>query len=137
LRRRVLLANWRGRSRSIALIGLGGLLAGTYAVACTNDRIVYRSGANFAAPPVSAAGFIGYYDNANRQTVCGSCHIDYQTRWSATKHGAAWTDLSPGMGSFAGSLDNMIAVEDVARGNSLVVASNYGLLRTAEKLMSF
>ena len=93
MRRRVSLAHWRGRSRSIALIGLGGLLAGAYAVGCANDRIVYRSGANFAAPPASAAGFIGYYDNANRQTVCGSCHIDYQTRWSATRHGAAWTDL--------------------------------------------
>src|SRR5471030_1574551 len=63
------------------------------AAACTTESIVYRSGTNFAAPSATAANFIGYYDVANKQTVCGSCHIDYQTRWSATKHSNAWADL--------------------------------------------
>lgn len=54
---------------------------------------MYRSGTNFAAPPTAAGGFIGYYDVANKQTVCGSCHVDFQTRWSGTKHAAAWADL--------------------------------------------
>ncbi len=52
--------------------------------------------------------------------------------WKTTDAGASWTDLSPGMGDFAGALDNLILAEDVARGNSLVVASNYGLLRTVD-----
>lgn len=52
--------------------------------------------------------------------------------WKTTDGGGAWSDLSPGMGNFAGSLDNMIAVEDVAKGNSLLVASNFGILRTVD-----
>jgi len=52
--------------------------------------------------------------------------------WKTTDGGMTWTSLSEGMGSFAGALDNMILAEDVARGNSLIVASNYGLLRTVD-----
>jgi len=52
--------------------------------------------------------------------------------WKTTDGGATWTDLSPGMGAFAGALDNLMVAEDVARGNSVIVASNYGLLRTVD-----
>jgi predicted CXXCH cytochrome family protein len=77
------------RSRRLLLfIGACAAMA-----ACATEKLVYRSGTNFAAPPSSAANFIGYYDVANKQTVCGSCHIDVQTRWSATKHAGAWADL--------------------------------------------
>jgi predicted CXXCH cytochrome family protein len=60
---------------------------------CVSDKIVYRSGTNFAAPAAAAAGFIGYYDVPNKQTVCGSCHVDYQRRWFDTKHASAWANL--------------------------------------------
>ncbi|MEO7085654.1 MAG: cytochrome c3 family protein [Gemmatimonadaceae bacterium] len=89
---------------------------------CTSESIVYRSGTNFAAPPSTAASFIGYYDNTNKQTVCGSCHIDYQTRWASTKHASAWADLQANAGA-AGycqachSVDNLgNAVTDTAVG---------------------
>ncbi len=52
--------------------------------------------------------------------------------WKTTDGGATWVDLSPGMGEYAGALDNVIIAEDVARGNSIVVASNYGLLRSTD-----
>lgn len=52
--------------------------------------------------------------------------------WKTADGGATWTDLSPAMGEFAGALDNLILAEDAARGNSLIVASNYGLLRTID-----
>jgi photosystem II stability/assembly factor-like uncharacterized protein len=52
--------------------------------------------------------------------------------WKTTDAGTSWTDLTHGLGDFAGALDNMMAVEDVARGGSLIVASNYGLLRTKD-----
>ena len=54
--------------------------------------------------------------------------------WKSTDAGLTWADLSSGMGAYAGALDNMMAVEDVAKGNSLVVASNYGLLRSVDGL---
>jgi len=78
---------WRSSSRLLALV-LCVVAAG-----CTTERLVYRSGTNFAAPSSAAANFIGYYDVANKQTVCGSCHVDFQTRWSKTKHASAWADL--------------------------------------------
>ena len=43
--------------------GLGRVLAiavWLVAAACTSEKIVYRSGTNFAAPPSTAANFIGY-----------------------------------------------------------------------------
>ena len=75
------------------------LSAGAMLAACTSEKIEYRSGTNFAAPVTAAASFIGYYDVANKQTVCGSCHIDYQTRWSQTKHASAWADLQQSGGA--------------------------------------
>lgn len=61
--------------------------------ACTSEKIVYRGGVNFASPPTAGASYIGYYDADAKQTVCGSCHVDFQTRWSQTKHSRAWADL--------------------------------------------
>ena len=75
------------------------LAACAVAAACTSDKIVYKSGVNFAVGPTAAASFIGYYDVTNKQTVCGSCHVDYQTRWSQTKHASAWADLQASGGS--------------------------------------
>ncbi len=69
------------------------------AAGCTTEKLVYRSGTNFAAPPSAGANFIGYYDVANKQTVCGSCHVDYQNRWSQTKHANAWADLQASGGA--------------------------------------
>jgi predicted CXXCH cytochrome family protein len=65
----------------------------------TTEKIVYRSGTNFDPPPAAAASFIGYYDVTAQQTVCGSCHVDYQTRWAATKHAKAWADLTANAGA--------------------------------------
>ena len=81
------------QSRTVSVWSRRLLIGACALSACTSEKIVYRSGTNFAAPPSAAANFIGYYDNANKQTVCGSCHVDYQTRWSATKHASAWADL--------------------------------------------
>ena len=80
--------SFKSHSARLTALSLCVLAAG-----CTSEKIVYRSGTNFAAPPSTAASFIGYYDVTNKQTVCGSCHIDYQTRWAKTKHAAAWADL--------------------------------------------
>lgn len=67
--------------------------------ACTSETVVYRDGANFAAPPTAAASFVGYSDPATKRTVCGSCHVDYQTRWATTKHASAWADLQASGGA--------------------------------------
>ncbi len=86
-------------------------------LACTTETVVYRDGTNFAAPPASAASFIGYYDAANKKTVCGSCHVDYQTRWQQTAHASAWTDLQASGGS-QGYCEACHSVND--RGNAVV-----------------
>jgi predicted CXXCH cytochrome family protein len=75
------------------------LAASAVAVTCTSEKIVYRSGTNFAPPPAAAANFIGFFDDANKQTVCGSCHVDFQTRWASTKHASAWSDLQASGGA--------------------------------------
>ncbi len=75
------------------------LLACVSTVSCTSEKVVYRDGVNLASPPAAAASFLGYSDAANKKTVCGSCHVDYQTRWSQTKHASAWKDLQASGGS--------------------------------------
>ncbi|WKZ29514.1 MAG: hypothetical protein QY323_02185 [Patescibacteria group bacterium] len=52
--------------------------------------------------------------------------------WKTTDGGATWVDLSPGMGEYAGALDSVLIAEDVARGNTVITASNYGLLRSTD-----
>jgi predicted CXXCH cytochrome family protein len=98
------------------------LCACAIAAACTSEKIQYRSGTSLATASTAAASFMGYYDVANKQTVCGSCHVDYQTRWSQTKHSNAWADLQAS-GSATGvcyachATDNLgNAVKDTAVG---------------------
>ncbi|HVZ47832.1 MAG TPA: cytochrome c3 family protein [Gemmatimonadaceae bacterium] len=81
------------RSSRIYLLGLAALGAAAFTAGCTSEKVVYKSGTDFAAPPAAAASFVGYYDETNKQTVCGSCHVDFQVRWASTKHASAWADL--------------------------------------------
>jgi predicted CXXCH cytochrome family protein len=67
---------------------------GTAALAGCSDDIVYRDRAPFNPPVAAAAGFLGYYDAAAKQTTCGNCHVDYQASWSTTKHASAHSVLN-------------------------------------------
>lgn len=91
------------------------IAAWALAAACTSEKVVYRSGTEFAAPAPTAANFIGYYDVANKQTVCGSCHVDAQTRWATTKHASAWDDLQKS-GSAAGYCEACHSVNNLGNG---------------------
>jgi predicted CXXCH cytochrome family protein len=73
---------------AIALIGTLSLGA------CGKDSIVYRDRAPFNPPADAAAGFLGYYDVASRQTTCGNCHADFQGSWSTTKHAHAYSAVT-------------------------------------------
>jgi predicted CXXCH cytochrome family protein len=84
--------------------------------ACTSEKVVYRDGANFAAPPANAASFLGYSDATTKRTVCGSCHIDYQTRWAQTKHASAWANLQAS-GAIAGYCEACHSVNNL--GNAI------------------
>lgn len=81
---------------------LGAVTAGGIA-ACVSDHIVYRN-QNFTQPPTAAANFVGYADEATKQTVCGNCHVDRQTQWAGTAHSHAWADLQ-NSGHAAGSCE--------------------------------
>jgi predicted CXXCH cytochrome family protein len=91
------------------------LIVWAVATACTSESIVYRSGTDFAAPAAAAANFLGYYDVANKLTVCGSCHADFQTRWVATKHASAWDDLQAS-GTAAGYCEACHTVNNLGNG---------------------
>lgn len=72
----------------LAVVGAGLLSAG-----CVKDNVTYRDVSSFAQPPAGAANFVGYSKEATRQTVCGNCHVDQQTRWVQTGHAHAWEAL--------------------------------------------
>jgi predicted CXXCH cytochrome family protein len=77
------------------------LLAALLLGGCAGDKIVYRDRQPFNDPPAAAAGFLGYYDAASKQTTCGNCHADYQGSWSQTAHSRAWSDLQAASGKAA------------------------------------
>lgn len=60
--------------------------------ACTSTDIVYRN-SQFPQPSAEAKNFVGYSQTDTKQTACGNCHVDQQTKWSGTKHSHAWADL--------------------------------------------
>ena len=116
------------RARVCSALGPLAVAACVFGTGCTSEKIVYRSGTNFAAPPSAAANFIGYYDDANKQTVCGSCHVDFQTRWSTTKHATAWADLQAS-GSATGVCESCHSVTNLGNGTA---ATNVGYTATKD-----
>jgi predicted CXXCH cytochrome family protein len=69
-------------------------LAAMALAGCSGDKIVYRDRLPFNQPPAAAAGFLGYYDAATKQTTCGNCHADFQGSWQTTAHASAWSTLN-------------------------------------------
>ncbi len=62
-------------------------------VSCVDEQIVYRDRELFEDPPVGAVGMLGYTDEESKLTVCGNCHIDFQSQWENTAHADAWNTL--------------------------------------------
>jgi len=76
------LIRWTSAAALVVLLG-----------ACTEHEIQYIEKPVFNPPPDAAAGFLGYYTPADKQTTCGNCHADFQASWVHTKHAIAWEDL--------------------------------------------
>lgn len=74
-----------GRIAAVAIVSLS--LSGC------GEEIVYRERAPFNPPLAAAAGFLGYYDAASKQTTCGNCHSGFQAEWQGTAHANAWATL--------------------------------------------
>ena len=73
---------------------MAALLTAISLVGCSGEKIAYRDREPFNTPPAAAAGFLGYYDAATKQTTCGNCHADFQGSWKATKHASAYTTVN-------------------------------------------
>ena len=85
------------RSTRLAITSLLAGVTGITMAGCSDD-VVYRDREPFNPPPAAAKGFLGYYDDAAKQTTCGNCHVDYQARWSGTHHARAYTTLNANAG---------------------------------------
>ena len=47
----------------------------------------------YEEPPEGAAGFLGYFDQAELLTTCGNCHVGFQGQWETSAHADAWAGL--------------------------------------------
>ena len=74
-------------------VGWVALLAGIAATGCVDEKIVEVPKDIFDPPDAAAAKMLGYSDQEAGLTVCGNCHVQAQTRWSATLHAEAWEGL--------------------------------------------
>ncbi len=73
---------------TVAALGL--MIVGT---ACTDEKIVFQDRELFNPPPDSIAGFLGYFDETEKVTTCGNCHVGVQASWENTAHADAWATL--------------------------------------------
>jgi predicted CXXCH cytochrome family protein len=114
------------RVRKLAVIGRWPVVGATIAVllgalgSCVNDKIVYRN-VQFPQPAAAAKSFVGYSQSDTKQTTCGNCHIDQQTKWSGTRHSHAWADLKAS-GKQTGDCEACHSVND--KGNAATDAAS-------------
>lgn len=70
------------------------LIALVVVLGCTDTNTVFRDRPPFNTPPDSLSGFLGYYNDSTKQTTCGNCHVDHQTKWKGTGHADAYASLT-------------------------------------------
>jgi predicted CXXCH cytochrome family protein len=80
---------------SLRLLALG--LMPLLAVACTDEKIVYRE--PFNPPPDAEAGFVGYFTTSDKSTTCGNCHVDHENKWVGTAHADAYASVANSSGA--------------------------------------
>lgn len=73
---------------------LAASMATVLVLACSSDEIVYRDREPFNPPAEEALGFLGYYNDNERQTTCGNCHVGQQNDWVTTRHADAYATLA-------------------------------------------
>jgi predicted CXXCH cytochrome family protein len=112
-----------GRRSAFALLFLS-----VAASACVDEKIVYRDGPNFIAPPAAAANFLGYHDESLNRTTCGNCHVTQQGKWEQTAHSDAWATLQASSGKQA-ACEGCHSVNN--RGNA-VTQTNVGYTATQD-----
>ena len=99
---------------------LVGLVAGLGA--CTDEQIVYVN--RPFNPPVDAVnGFLGYFDEASKQTACGNCHASTQAQWVGTAHASAWEDLQAS-GSSQAFCEGCHSVNELGNADSTAAGYN-------------
>ena len=72
---------------TVCFLGVAALIT-----ACVDERVVYED-VRFPPLPAGAANFVGYSDEAAKETVCGNCHVGQQGDWENTAHASAWQTL--------------------------------------------
>ncbi|MDH5642819.1 MAG: cytochrome c3 family protein [Gemmatimonadota bacterium] len=75
---------------------VGKMIAGLVAVFTLTgcgDGVMYVDRALFNPPADAVHGFLGYYDQADKKTACGNCHVGIQADWETTKHAVAYDGL--------------------------------------------
>lgn len=85
--------NVRLRSQFASWTVAALLAVAATAVACTDEKIVFRDAPRFQNPPASAGNYLGYTDTTAKQTACGSCHVEVQAQWRGTAHASAFATL--------------------------------------------
>lgn len=95
--------NARLRSQFASWTVAALIVAATSAVACVDEKIVFRDAPRFQNPPANAGNYLGYTDTTAKMTACGSCHVGIQAEWRGTAHANAWASLPANAQTFCQS----------------------------------
>ncbi len=114
------------------------LCAAAVLPACVDEKVVFRDviveveKPLFEQPPDATFNFLGYFDAAEKETVCGNCHAGQQKAWVASGHAGAWEGLQASGGAqpfcegchSVSQLGNAIT-NDTDAGYNLVASDRY------------
>lgn len=109
-------------SFSVPLIALVALVF----AGCVDERIVFRDRELFQQPPDTINNFLGYFDVADKEPVCGNCHVGQTAVWKFTAHADAWDGLQAS-GHAQAFCEGCHAISE--RGNALDTAAGINLVR--------
>lgn len=112
-----------GVSWTMALVAAAALSG------CVDEKLVYRETPSFTEPPAAAASYVGYSKTDTKQTTCGNCHVDWQTKWATTKHSTAWADLQ----ASGHATDACAACHSVSSLGNAETEANVGYVATKDK----
>jgi predicted CXXCH cytochrome family protein len=66
---------------------------------CTDEADLFDEGEAFNPPADTVNNFLGYFNVAEQETVCSSCHPDKASEWQTTGHAGAWEALQESGGA--------------------------------------
>jgi predicted CXXCH cytochrome family protein len=94
---------------------------------CTDETVLFDEDESFSEPPDAVNNFLGYFDVAEKEMVCSSCHPAKASEWQTTGHAVAWDSLQSS-GAAEASCEGCHSVSQLGNAIDNATAAGYELV---------